>query len=151
MTCRERFHAPDLSGSVLRKLGYRSMRRGRWWQRDRVAVPAMLVGIGAFVLTMVVLWGFEAAGPQPGAPVGSELGTAFHRTHQSWSGVNGTLYRVLVPSSFVAEPASSLEQREVLVQPVPAGSPLPWFGIEATPTGGPGYEEVVARAPGLST
>ena len=141
--------SPDLTGRVMDTLGYSNLASRRWWQRERCSLACVIVGVGLFGGAMGLMWSTDT-GPTLTA-VNSSQSDSFRPKKASLVELPNALLRLLVPTRSATTPLSGGRSLESGVNPINLVAPLPWFGIEATPVPGCGYEAGVARAPGQST
>ena len=164
-----RHEHPDLTSGVMHRLGYERVTGPQpWWKKDRTIIPAILAGVGCFVLAMVTLAVMEYRGgpDEGGVSAGTgELGEGIGKA-AALANLQEIFFRIQVPDErldaevvveFQEEPAISEGLRPSGESPgimpdlkdrtidqsiyVPAAT---FMEVD-------GYERVVALAPGRST
>ena len=142
---------PDLTSRVMDELGLSSRSSRVWWRRERCSLACVVVGVGLFGVATALLWSTDTLPTTTTVGANGSLTASYRPTKASLGELPTALYKLFVPSPFNATLRSGDRGVGSEVSPVSPVAPLPWFGIEATPVPGYGYEAGVARAPGHST
>ena len=160
---------PDLTSDVMRRLGYNRVTGPQpWWKKDRTIIPAILAGVGCFVLAMVTLAIIEYRGESEEGVVSAgteELGEGIGKA-AALANLQEIFFRIQVPDERLDGESIMEFSEEVEVSEGfrPSSESLEMtpdlkdrvidqsiYVPAATFMEVDGYERVVALAPGRST
>lgn len=160
---------PDLTGDVMRRLGYDRVTRPQpWWKKDRTIIPAILASVACFTLAMVALAIMEHRGQSEEAVVsaGTEELTEGIGKAGALTNLQEIFFRIQIPdersdAEAVVEFSEESGRSEVFRPSFDAFEVMPdlkdrtidrsIYVPAATFMEVDGYERVMALAPGRST